>query len=71
MMDFNFNKEYKQMHRTMTKFNNWQIDKKNLISKLSKENKIELALENKYQDNEATKEKIKQIYQYINKFTEN
>jgi hypothetical protein len=40
-------------------------------SKLSKENKIELALENKYQDNEATKDKIKQIYQYINKFTEN
>lgn len=40
LMDFNFNKEYKQMHRTMTKFNNEQNDKKNLASKLSKENEF-------------------------------
>ena len=37
-MDFNFNKEYKQMHKTMTRFNSEQNDKKNLVSKLSKEN---------------------------------
>ena len=39
-MDFNFNKEYKQMHKTMTKFNSEQNNKKNLVSKLSKENQF-------------------------------
>lgn len=37
-MDFNFTKEYKQLHKTMTKFNNEQNSKKNLVLKLSKEN---------------------------------
>ena len=39
-MNFNFDKEYKSMHRTMTKFNNEQNSKKDLISKLSKENQF-------------------------------
>lgn len=37
-MDFNFTKEYKQLHKTMVKFNSEQNSKKNLVSKLSKEN---------------------------------
>lgn len=39
-MNFNFDKEYKSMHKTMTKFNNEQNSKKDLISKLSKENQF-------------------------------
>ena len=39
-MDFNFTKEYKQMHKTMTKFNSEQNNRKNLVSKLSKENEF-------------------------------
>ena len=39
-MNFNFEKEYKSMHKTMTKFNNEQNSKKDLILKLSKENQI-------------------------------
>jgi len=37
-MDFNYLKEYKQMRRTMNKFNTEQNVKKDLVSKLSKEN---------------------------------
>ena len=37
-MDFNYTKEFKQMKRTMNKFNSEQNNKKNLVSKLSKEN---------------------------------
>ena len=39
-IDFNFDKEYKSMHRTMRKFNSEQNSKKNLVSKLSKENQF-------------------------------
>jgi hypothetical protein len=39
-MDFNFAKEYKQMHRTMTRFNSEQNNRKNLVSRLSKENEF-------------------------------
>ena len=39
-MNFNFNKEYKRMHKTMNRFNSEQNSKKNLVSKLSKENQI-------------------------------
>ena len=37
-MDFNYLKEYKQMRRTMSKFNTEQNVKKDLVSQLSKEN---------------------------------
>lgn len=37
-MDFNYLKEYKQMRRTMNKFNSEQNVRKDLVSKLSKEN---------------------------------
>ena len=37
-MDFNYLREYKQMRKTMNKFNSEQNDRKNLVSKLSKEN---------------------------------
>ena len=39
-MNFNFNKEYKRMHKTMNRFNSEQNSKKNLVSKLSKENQF-------------------------------
>ena len=39
-MDFNYAREYKQMHKTMTRFNSEQNCRKNLVSKLSKENKF-------------------------------
>jgi hypothetical protein len=39
-MDFNFAKEYKQMHKTMTRFNSEQNNRKNLVSRLSKENEF-------------------------------
>ena len=37
-MDFNYLREYKQMRRTMNKFNSEQNVRKDLVSKLSKEN---------------------------------
>ena len=37
-MNFNFKKEYKEMSKTMQKFNSNHIKKKNLITELSKEN---------------------------------
>ena len=37
-MDFNYAKEYKQMHKTMTRFNSEQNSRKNLVSRLNNEN---------------------------------